>query len=150
MEKPSEFLKKHNHSTDTTMKTVNTTGLMLGMLAVGGLIAVGAVSTGQVYAQPINAATALNSDDDTVSQSNSASIYQKSKTYCKAEAESENDGSVQVGDNTNTAANDCDTTQTAANVQSNTNTDNDVQVATAEACQAIAGLIGANVCGNTF
>ena len=128
------------------MKTVNTTGLMLGMLAIVGLTAGGAFMTG-AFAQPINAATAVNSDDDNVTQSNTASISQYSKTKCDASVD-DNDF-VQVGDNRNTASNDCDTTQTAANIQSNTNTDNDVQSAFAEACQSIAGLVGSNICGNT-
>jgi hypothetical protein len=33
------------------MKTVNTTGLMLGMLVLGGLIAAGAMFAGQAFAQ---------------------------------------------------------------------------------------------------
>jgi hypothetical protein len=136
------------NSIGNTMKNVNTTGLMLGMLAVGGLIAGGALMTGQAYAQPINAATASNSDDDTVNQSNSASVTQKAKVKCKASV-SDDDG-VQVGSNTNTAANACYSDQSATIGQANVNTDNDVQVASAEACQAIAGLIGANVCGNAF
>ena len=45
------------------MKTV-LMSLTLGLLAVGGLIAGGAFMTGQAYAQPVNAATAANSDDD--------------------------------------------------------------------------------------
>jgi hypothetical protein len=45
------------------MKSLNTTGIMLGMLAVTGLIG-GAYFTTQAYAQPVNAATAINSDDD--------------------------------------------------------------------------------------
>ena len=131
----------------TTMKTVNTAGLMLGMLAITGLIGGGYFMT-QAHAQfaPVNVAAASNSDDDTVSQSNTAYTTQKAYTKCKASVD--DDDLVQVGDNTNTAANDCDTTQASVTTQSNTNTDNDVQVARAEACQSIALLIGANVCGN--
>ena len=137
------------NSIGNTMTTVNTKGLMLGMLAISGLIGGALIATPAAYAQVIipNIASASNEDNDDVTQSNYASITQKSKTKCEAEAESENDGSVQVGDNTNTAVNDCDTTQTAAAVQSNTNTDNDVQIANALACQAVAGL-GLNICGN--
>ena len=139
------------NSVDSTMTTVKTTGLMLSMLAISGLIG-GSLFMTQASAQliPINAATSSNEDNDDVDQKNVAKITQKSKTACKAEAESENDDSVQVGGNTNVAANDCDTTQTAAAVQSNANTDNDIQVAESDACQSIALLIGANVCGNVF
>jgi hypothetical protein len=71
---------KDNHSIDTTMTTVNTKGLMLGMLAIAGLIAGGAMfTTGQAYARVVNgggggnnAAVAANSDDDTVNQVNAA------------------------------------------------------------------------------
>ena len=128
-------------------------GLTLGLLAVGGLIASGVFMT-HAYAttvedptDPINAATASNSDDDSVTQSNSASINQEAHVKCKASV-SDDDG-VQVGDNTNTAANGCYSEQTAANVQTNTNTDNDVQTAIATACQSIAGLAGTNLCANT-
>ena len=132
------------------MTTVKTTGLMLSMLGIGGLFAGVLFTTHGASAQfiPINQATSSNEDNDDVVQANVAKITQKSDTKCKAEAESENDDSVQVGSNTNIAANDCDTTQTASAVQANVNTDNDVQVATSEACQSIALLIGANVCGN--
>ena len=67
----------------------------------------------------------------------------------KAEAEVEdNDVIGFTGANTAAAGgNDCDSTQTATVVQSNTNTDNDVQVASADACQAIAALVGFNLCG---
>lgn len=112
-------------------------GLMLGMLAVvGGLIAGGAFMTGQAYAQPVNAATAANSDDDEVSQSNYASTYQSSETECKASVD-DNDG-VQVGDNTNTAANGCYSEQTSTVSQANANVDNDIQNARPCANQAIA------------
>src|SRR5215217_4664837 len=138
------------NSIGSTMKNVNTSGLMLGMLAIGGLIAGGAMFTGQAYAQltisPVNAAAASNSDDDTVNQSNSASVTQSAKVKCKASVS--DDDFVQVGDNTNTAANACYSDQSATVAQANINTDNDVQIARAEACQAVAGLIGANVCGN--
>jgi hypothetical protein len=73
---------KDNHSIDTTMTTVNTKGLMLGMLAIAGLIAGGAMfTTGQAYARVVNgggggggnnAAVAANSDHDTVNQVNAA------------------------------------------------------------------------------
>ena len=109
--------------------------LTLGLLAVGGLIAGGAFMT-SAYAQPVNAATAANSDDDTVSQSNSASVYQSSEIKCKASVD-DNDF-VQVGDNINTAANDCDNTQTSTVSQANVNEDNDIQNARPCANQAIA------------
>jgi hypothetical protein len=137
------------------MNTTNTKGLMLGMLAIGGLIAGGAMFQGQAYAQlppllqinPINAASASNSDDDTVVQANSANIKQESETKCEAKVSDDDD--AQVGDNTNAAANDCDTTQDATVAQTNVNTDNDVQVAEATSCQALALLgIAANICDN--
>jgi hypothetical protein len=139
------------------MKSVNTKGLMLGMLAIGGLIAGGAMFTGQAYAtvmnggvsinvNPVNAASAENSDDDVVVQSNDAKVEQKGETECKAEVE-DNDF-AQVGDNDNTAANGCSVSQSSTIGQANTNTDNDVQVAEATACQALAGFIGANICDN--
>jgi len=131
------------------MTTVNTKGLMLGMLAIGGLIAGGAIfTTGQAYAQVSNAGIAANSDDDTVVQANSANIEQKSKNKCEAKVS--DDDFAQVGNNINTAANDCDTTQTATVAQANVNEDNDVQVADADACQAIGLLAGANVCDATI
>jgi uridine phosphorylase len=127
------------------MTTVNTKGLMLGLLAIGGLISGGAMFTAeQAYAQISNAAVAANSDDDIVTQVNAAEIKQESETKCEAKVS--DDDFFQVGDNVNTAANDCDTTQSATALQTNTNEDNDVQVADADACQAIAGLAGANVC----
>ena len=139
------------NSIGNTMTTVNTKGLMLGMLAISGLIGGALIATPAAYAQLTipNIATASNEDNDDVYQNNYAEVTQKSKTKCEAEAESENDGSVQVGSNTNTAANDCDTTQSATVAQANVNTDNDVQVASAEACQSVALLLGVNVCGNT-
>jgi predicted cobalt transporter CbtA len=138
------------------MNTINTKGLMLGMLAIGGLIAGGAMFQGQAYAQlppllqinPINAASASNSDDDVVVQANSATVKQESETKCEAKVS--DDDKFQVGDNVNAAANDCDTTQTANVGQANVNTDNDVQVAEATSCQALALLIGANVCDNAI
>jgi len=139
------------NSVDNTMKTVNTLGLVLGMLAISGIVAGGIFSMQAASAQPSNSATASNEDNDKVYQKNSVKITQKAKIKCDADASSANVGSVQVGSNTNTAANDCDSTQTTGTIgQANVNTDNDVQVASAEACQAIAGLIGANLCGNTF
>ena len=133
------------------MKSVNTSALMLGMLAIGGLIAGGAFFTGNAaYAQsitvsPVNAAAASNSDDDTVSQSNTATIKQSSKVKCKASVE-DNDV-AQLGANLNTAANVCGSTQTVTNTQANVNTDNDVQVATATACQALSVLgLASNLC----
>src|SRR5918995_4462950 len=122
------------------MTTVNTKGLVLGMLAIGGLIAGGAMFTGQAaYAQltisPVNAAAASNSDDDVVIQSNSANIKQKADVKCKASVD--DDDFAQIGDNTNTAANACGTTQTASATQANVNTDNDIQVAEATACQSL-------------
>ena len=147
-----ELLIKDNQSVHTTMTTVNTKGLMLGLLAIGGLIAGGAMfSTEQAYATangPIvggnNAAVAANSDDDVVTQVNVAEVKQESETKCEAKVS--DDDKVQVGDNTNVAANDCDTTQTATVAQANVNTDNDVQVAEATACQSIALLLGVNAC----
>ena len=130
------------------MNTVNTKGLMLGMLAIGGLIAGGAMfTTGQAYAQVSNTAAAANSDDDTVSQSNSAYVSQYSEVKCKASVD-DNDF-IQAGDNTNTAGNACSSAQSSNIGQGNSNTDNDDQTATAEACQALGGLLGANLCGNT-
>jgi hypothetical protein len=134
------------------MKSVNTSALMLGMLAIGGLIAGGAFFTGNAaYAQsitvnPVNAAAASNSDDDDVEQSNKATIKQSSKVECKASVE-DNDV-LQALANANTAANVCGSTQTVANTQANANVDNDVQAATATACQAVALLTGTNACGN--
>ena len=135
------------NSIGNTMTTVNTKGLMLGMLAISGLIGGALIATPAAYAQLTipNIATASNEDNDDVYQNNYAEVTQKSKTKCEAEAESENDDSVQVGSNTNTAANDCDTTQSATVAQANVNTDNDVQVASAEACQSVALLLGVNV-----
>ena len=142
------------------MTTVNTKGLVLGMLAIGGLIAGGAMFTGQqayataiggplITVNPANAAAASNSDDDTVIQANSAKVEQKGDVDCDAKVS--DDDKFQIGDNTNTAANACGVSQTSSISQSNTNTDNDVQVAEATACQALALLgIGANVCGNTI
>ena len=136
------------------MTTVNTKGLVLGMLAIGGLIAGGAMFTGQqAHAQliginPVNAAAATNNDNDVVVQSNTAKVSQKGEVKCKASVD--DDDVVQAGDNTNTAANACGVSQTSSVSQSNTNTDNDVQSASATACQALALLgISANVCGNT-
>jgi hypothetical protein len=131
----------------TTMTTVNTKGLMLGMLAIGGLLAGGALLNGQAYAQT-NTGVAANSDDDIVFQGNSANVEQKSKTKCKASVS--DDDVIQVGNNVNTAANDCDTTQTAAVSQNNVNEDNDFQAADATACQALAFGLGVNVCENFF
>ena len=139
------------------MSTVNTKGLVLGMLAIGGLIAGGAMFTGQqayataiggplITVNPANAAAASNSDDDTVIQGNSAEVEQKGDVDCDAKVS--DDDKFQIGDNTNTAANACGVSQTSSISQSNTNTDNDVQVAEATACQAVAGLAGANICGN--
>jgi hypothetical protein len=129
------------------MNTVNTKGLMLGMLAIGGLIAGGAMfTTGQAYAQS-NTAAAANSDDDYVSQSNSAYISQYSEVKCKASVD-DNDF-IQAGDNTNTAGNECYSAQSSSIGQGNSNEDTDVQTASAEACQALGGLLGANLCGNT-
>jgi hypothetical protein len=144
---------KNSHSIHTTMTTVNTKGLVLGMLAIGGLIAGGAMFTGQqaAYAQitvsPVNAASASNSDDDFVVQSNDAKVSQKGEVKCEAEVE-DNDV-FQVGDNTNSAANGCSTTQSSSIGQTNVNTDNDVQVAEADACQGLGLIAGANVCDTT-
>jgi hypothetical protein len=97
---------------------------------------------------PVNAAAASNSDDDIVAQANSAIIEQDSETKCEAKVS--DDDKFQVGDNVNAAANDCDTTQTATVAQANVNEDNDVQIAEATACQALAGLIAANICDTTI
>ena len=141
------------------MKSVNTSGLMLGMLAVGGLIAGGAFMTGQtVFAtamgedpdgltvDPSNTATSTNANNQPVNQNNNAAIGQESHTYCKASV-SDDDG-AQVGDNTNTATNDCDTTQTATVGQANVNTQTTTQNALALACQSLGGL-ATSLCGNT-
>ncbi len=136
------------------MTTVNTKGLVLGMLAIGGLIAGGAMFTGQqAYAQliginPVNAAAATNNDNDVVVQQNTANVKQNADVDCDAKV-SDND-KIQLGDNINTAGNDCDVTQASVIGQGNTNTDNDVQVADATACQALALLIGANICDTTI
>ena len=120
---------------------------MLGMLAIGGLIAGGAMfTTGQAYAQS-NTAAAANSDDDTVSQSNSATVYQGAEVKCDADVD-DNDG-FQIGSNTNTAGNECYSAQSSNIGQGNSNEDNDVQEASAEACQALALGLGINFCGNT-
>jgi hypothetical protein len=140
------------------MNNVNKKGLMLGMLAIGGLIAGGAMfTTGQAYATPFtdpngdlsvsNTAAAANSDDDSVTQSNSATVYQDAEVKCKASVD-DNDG-VQEGSNTNTAANACSSEQSSTVGQANVNEDNDVQDASALACQTLAGL-GINFCGNTI
>ena len=122
---------------------------MLGMLAIGGLIAGGAMftGTGQAYAQS-NTAAAANTDDDEVTQSNSATVYQDAKVKCKASV-NDNDG-FQIGSNTNSAGNECYSAQSSTVGQGNSNEDNDVQEASAEACQALALLLGANACGNTI
>jgi hypothetical protein len=135
------------------MNNVNMKGLMLGMLAIGGLIAGGAMFSGQAYATAMeedpsvsNTAAAANSDNDVVSQSNSATVYQDAKVKCKASVD-DNDG-VQVGSNTNTAANACWSEQSSTIGQANVNEDNDVQSASATACQSIALILGANFCDN--
>jgi len=47
------------------MTTVNTKGLMLGLLAIGGFIASGALMAGQAYAQTATVAQAnVNEDND--------------------------------------------------------------------------------------
>jgi hypothetical protein len=116
------------------MNNVNMKGLMLGMLAIGGLIAGGAMfTTGQAFAtngvdpSASNTAAAANSDNDVVSQSNSATVYQDAKVKCKASVD-DNDG-VQVGSSTNTAANACWSEQSSTIGQANVNEDNDVQEA---------------------
>ena len=116
---------------------------MLGMLAIGGLIAGGMFTAGPAYAQ-LNVAGASNTDDDTVSQSNTAYTKQSAKVKCDANVS--DDDTIQLGGNLNAAANDCDVYQSSTTTQGNANIDNDVQIATADACQAIAGLIGANFC----
>ena len=144
------------------MKSVNTSGLVLGMLAVGGLIAGGAFMTGQaVFAQaliddsedpeitvdPTNAAVATNNNNQPVTQTNAAAIGQESHTYCKASVS--DDDIAQVGDNYNTAANDCDTTQSANVEQSNSNAQTTTQSALAIACQANSFLASSTFCANT-
>jgi hypothetical protein len=132
------------------MKNVNSKGLILGMLAIGGLIAGGAMFAGQAYAQvtvsPVNAAAASNSDDDVVVQSNNAEVKQEADVKCKAKVS--DDDTIQVGDNINTAANDCGSSQSGTVLQTNTNEDNDVQVAEATSCQALAVGLGLNLCDN--
>ena len=141
------------------MTTVNTKGLVLGMLAIGGLIAGGAMFTGQqafataiglpsITVNPVNAAAASNSDDDVVIQSNSAKVSQKGEVKCKASVD--DDDFAQIGDNTNTAANACGVSQSSTIGQANVNTDNDIQVAEATSCQALAGFIGVNFCDNAI
>jgi len=137
------------------MTTVNTKGLVLGMLAIGGLIAGGAMFTGQqAYAQlidisPVNAAVASNSDDDFVVQSNNAEVEQKADVDCEAKVS--DDDKIQFGDNTNTAGNDCDVDQSSFVAQTNTNEDNDFQLADATACQALGLLVGGiNICDTTI
>jgi hypothetical protein len=97
---------------------------------------------------PANVATASNSDDDTVVQANSAEVEQKAGVDCEAKVS--DDDFAQVGDNTNTAANDCDATQTATVAQANVNEDNDIQVAEATACQAMGLVAGVNICDNAI
>ena len=133
------------------MKSVHTAGLMLGMLAVVGLMTVSALSTGQALAQISipTTATAANGNNQPVSQSNSATVTQKSKTKCDASVD-DNDG-IQGGllvGNTNTANNDCDTTQTSSVSQSNTNSQTNEQNALAIACSSL-GALAASVCANT-
>jgi hypothetical protein len=138
------------------MTTVNTKGLMLGMLAIGGLIAGGAMfnagqqayatNGGGVNVNPVNAAAASNSDDDFVVQSNDAKVSQKGEVECKASVE-DND-KFQFGSDTNTAANGCSVSQSSTIGQANVNEDNDVQVAEATACQALALGLGLNICDN--
>jgi hypothetical protein len=141
------------------MKSINASGLMLGMLAVGGLIAGGAFMTGQtVFAtligedggltfDPTNAAAAANSNNQPVTQTNAATIGQESHTYCKGSVS--DDDVAQVGDNVNTAANNCDTTQTATVGQANSNNQTTTQDALAIACQANGLLNSTNLCGNS-
>jgi hypothetical protein len=126
------------------MKTL-TTGLMLGMLAITALAGSALVVGPVAYAQPSNTAVAAASRGDNI-QSNYADVDQTIKTKCKANAESENENAVQVGDNTNTAANNCGNynTQSSSVSQTNQLTDNSVQAATARACQVLAGLGAAN------
>jgi hypothetical protein len=135
------------------MTTVNTKGLILGMLAIGGLFAGSSMFLTQAYAQDTlgtdgleisNSASASNSDDDVVFQSNSANVEQKADVKCKASVD-DNDV-VQVGNNFNTAANACYSEQSSTIGQANINEDNDFQEAFANACQAIGFDIGANVC----
>jgi len=131
------------------MTTVNI-GLMLSMLAIAGLFAGGFLSLAPwvAYAQEIeNEAEASNEDNDEVEQENKSEIEQKSDTECTSAAIVEDNDVVGVtGANAAVSANDCDTTQAAVVTQSNSNTDNDVQVASADACQQIAALVGFNVC----
>ena len=141
------------------MTTVNTKGLVLGMLAIGGLIAGGAMFTGQqafataiggplITVNPANVASASNSDDDFVVQSNNAEVKQKADVDCEAKVS--DDDKIQAGDNTNTAGNDCDVTNASVIGQSNVNEDNDVQIADATACQALGLLAGINICDTSI
>jgi hypothetical protein len=131
------------------MTTVNI-GLMLSMLAIAGLFAGGFLTMAPIatYAQEIeNEAEASNEDNDEVEQENKSEIKQKSDTECTSAAIVEDNDVVGVtGANTAVSANDCDTTQAAVVTQSNSNTDNDVQVASADACQQVAALLGFNIC----
>jgi hypothetical protein len=130
------------------MTTVNT-GLMLSMLAIAGLFAGGFLTMAPLAnAQEIeNEAEASNEDNDKVEQENNSKIEQESKIKCDSEAEVEdNDFIGFTGSNNAVSANDCDNTQVAIVGQSNTNNDNDVQLASADACQQVAALVGFNIC----
>jgi hypothetical protein len=143
------------------MNYVNTTAFMVGMFAIGGLIAGGSMfNAGQqafataiggplITVNPVNAAAASNSDDDVVVQSNVANVKQKADVDCDAKV-SDND-KFQIGDNNNIAANECEAENESFVAQGNFNSDDDVQVADATACQALAFLgIGANICDTTI
>ena len=60
-----ESLLNDSNSVRSTMKSVNITGLMLGMLAVGGLIAGGALMTGQAFALTIQTANVGQANSNT-------------------------------------------------------------------------------------
>ena len=122
------------------------------MLAIGAIASFGMMTNG-LFAQAQlveieNEAEATNEDNDDVKQENKSEIEQKSEIECESEAEVEDNDVIGVtGANTAAAGgNDCDSTQSATVGQANVNTDNDVQVATAEACQQVAALVGFNVC----
>ena len=129
------------------MIATKTTALLVAL----GLVAMAGTGAGlvPVYAQSIeNEAEAENEDNDSVQLGIASNIGLVSSTECGSNAESENDRSVQVGSNQNIAANDCDSTptQNAEQTPTITNTDNDVQVASADACQQTAALVGFNIC----
>ena len=100
------------------MTTTKTTGLMLGMLAIAGLMTTGALSTAfATTTTPSNGSGDSNtSGDQVIKQSNSAKVSQKATT----KANQGNGISIlsPITGSPNTAA----TVQTATVAQGNTNT----------------------------